>query len=388
MPLLLVLAVASFTSALSMRLLDPLVPQVARDLLVSPEAVAMLGTAFALPYALGQPVTGTLGDTVGKARIIQVCLAVLGLSLLLTSMAPTYETMFAARVLSGLFGGGIIPVALAMVGDRFEMAARQVALSRVVMATLLAQLVSTVGSGILASILGWRTVLLGAGLLALAAAALSVMHLKPRANAARVPFSIAGMRQSYGAILASPLARVCYAAVFVEGLLIFGVAPFIAVLLERRGAGGVREAGYVIAGIGLGGLAYTLSVRRLLTIAGGMLNMMRIGGVVCGLGLAMLAPGLSWPKEMAACVVLGFGFFMLHNSLQTQATEIAPKSRGAAVALFASCFFLGSALGPVLYGAGIAQLGPAATFLIAAVVMAALGAATATGFLHAARDDR
>jgi hypothetical protein len=28
-------------------------------------------------------------------------------------------------------------------------------------------------------------------------------------------------------------------------------------------------------------------------------------------------------------------FYMLHNSLQTEATEIAPEARGSAVALFA-----------------------------------------------------
>lgn len=384
MPLLLVLAVASFTSALSMRLLDPLVPQIARDLMVASEAVALFGTAFALPYALGQPVTGALGDTIGKARIIQVCLAMLGLASILASLAPTYESMFAARALSGLFGGGIIPVALAMVGDRFEMAARQVALSRIVMATLLAQLLSTVGSGLLASVLGWRLVLLGSGLLAVAAAALAFKFMKPRADAARPAFSLAGMRRGYAAILQSPRARVSYAAVFVEGLLIFGVAPFIAVLLERRGAGGVREAGFVIAGIGLGGIAYTLLVRRLLAATGGMLNMMRIGGGVCGAGLAVLSLGLSWPKEMVGCFVLGFGFFMLHNSLQTQATEIAPHARGSAVALFAFFFFLGSAIGPALYGLGIARLGPTVTFLCAAAAMALLGSVTALGFARAA----
>jgi predicted MFS family arabinose efflux permease len=255
------------------------------------------------------------------------------------------------------------------------------------MATLFAQLISTVGSGLLASVLGWRIVLFSTGVMAGVAALITIRYLKPRANVPRAPFTIAGMRLGYAAILANPRARVSYAAVFLEGLVIFGVAPFIAVLLEQRGAGGVREAGFVIAGIGIGGLAYTLVVQRLLAALGGMLNMMRTGGFVCGAGLALLSLGLSWPKEMAACFLLGFGFFMLHNSLQTQATEIAPRARGSAVALFAFFFFLGSALGPVLYGLGIARIGSAATFLIAGSVMAALGLGTALGFARAAARD-
>jgi len=381
MPILVILSVAAFTSALSMRMLDPVVPQIARDLLVDPQTAALLGTAFALPYAIGQPVMGTLGDAIGKARVIQVCLAALGLALLWACVAPSYQVLVVARVLSGFFGGGVIPLAFAIVGDRFEFAVRQVALSRVVMATLVAQRVGTVGAGIVASLVSWRVVLAAAGLLGIMASVVTYRNLKPRAGAPRVPVTIAGMRRTYAGILASPRARVCYAAVFVEGLLIFGVPPFIAVLLEGRGAGGVREAGFVIAGIGLGGLAYTLSVRKLLAVFRGMLNLMRAGGAVCGAGLALLALELAWPLEMAACVVLGFGFFMLHNSLQTQATEISTTARGAGVALFAFFFFMGSALGPAAYGIGLSRLGPAATFLIAGAVMSALGAATARGFV-------
>lgn len=384
MPLLLVLSIACFTSALSMRILDPMVPQVARELAVLPDAVALLGTAFALPYAVGQPVLGPLGDAIGKARVIQFCLGMLGVMLVACSLAPTYETLFAARVAAGLFAGGIIPLAYATIGDRFDFTVRQVVLSRAVMASLLGQLASTVGAGLVGSALGWRVVLFAAGLAGVLTCAIAIVYLKPRPDAQRKPVSIAGMRSTYGAILGSSRALVCYAAVFAEGVVIFGLGPYIAVLLEQRGAGGVREAGLVIAGLGLGGVAYTLVVSRLLASLGGMLNVMRVGGVVTGIGIALLALGMSWPKEMAACVVLGFGFFMLHNGLQTQATELAPQNRGAAVSLFAFCFFLGNALGPILYGVGIARLGAGLTFSLAALAMAALGLLTAHGLARTA----
>jgi hypothetical protein len=45
-------------------------------------------------------------------------------------------------------------------------------------------------------------------------------------------------------------------------------------------------------------------------------------------------------------VVIGLSYYMLHNCLQTEATELAPTARGSAVALFACGFFLGQALGP------------------------------------------
>jgi MFS family permease len=68
-------AFANFSSSLFMRAIDPLVPQVAIDLSTDPATVALLTTAFALPYALLQPVLGPLADMVGKTRLMTICVA-------------------------------------------------------------------------------------------------------------------------------------------------------------------------------------------------------------------------------------------------------------------------------------------------------------------------
>ena len=47
--------------------------------------------------------------------------------------------------------------------------------------------------------------------------------------------------------------------------------------------------------------------------------------------------------------VAGISFYMLHNSLQTEATELAPSARGSAVALFACGFFIGQGSARSIY---------------------------------------
>jgi predicted MFS family arabinose efflux permease len=64
---------------------------------------------------------------------------------------------------------------------------------------------------------------------------------------------------------------------------------------------------------------------------------------------------------------------MLHGCIQVQATEIAPDARGAAVSFHSFFFFLGQAIGPVLYGFGLAHGGLAPTLMVGAIVMAAVG---------------
>ena len=76
---------------------------------------------------------------------------------------------------------------------------------------------------------------------------------------------------------------------------------------------------------------------------------------------------------IAGGMFLGLGFFMLHNSLQTRVTEVAPQSRASAVAMHAFHFFLGQAAGPVVVGATRGMIGLPATLLLAAVGLVGLG---------------
>jgi len=379
MPLLALLALSAFSSAYSIRILDPIVPEVARDLGTQVTTVALLATAFAFPCALGQPILGALGDAIGKARMIKICLALLAVGSIGSTFAPSIELLFAARILTGFASGGIVPLCFATVGDRFDMKDRQVALSRIVSAIIGGQLAGAIGAGLLASATSWRIVLATTLIASLVALAATSRWLHPLPGSVRKPFTIQGMLTSYARVLKHPRAIVCYSAVFIEGIVIFGLLPYLAAMLEADGTGSIREAGFIIAGMAVGGILYTMSVKALLQRMT-YLNLIRWGGVVCAIGLISLALVHTWPPKAIAFIAVGFGFYMIHNSLQTQATELAPDARGAAVALHAFNFFLGQAVGPVLYGLSLAALGALTTISIGAVTMLLLGLATAAGF--------
>ena len=378
MPILVALSICCFAAALIVRLVDPLVPGIARDFGSSPATIALLASAFAFPYALGQPLLGPLGDSIGKARIIKGCLIILAAALALSAIAPTPETLFAARIAAGLAAGGTVPVSLAMAGDRVPLDQRQVALSRLLMAMLSGQLAGALGAGVVGSLLGWRAVMWIGFAIIVAAAVLAHIYLTPRQAVVRKPFSLASIRDGYALVFANPRAKICYGAVYIGGVCLFGMLPHVAHMLEERGAGSIREAGFVISGMAIGGVIYAIGVRRILDALGGQMNMIRAGGLVAAMGFGLAALDLTWPQEMAAFVIIGIGFYMVHNSLQTQATELAPTARGASVSLHAFCFYMGQASGPPLFAAGFAAFGPAATLALAAATMAILGFALAS----------
>lgn len=373
MPVLFVLALACFAGALSLRVVDPVVPEIARDLHTTAATAALLASAFTFPYALGQPVLGPLADALGKARIIKTCLAVLTVTLLVSAFVTSIEALFVARILSGIAAGGIIPVALAMVGDRFSLAERHVAISRIILAAVIGQLVSSIGAGFIASIFGWRVVLGVAGSAALLTLVASMISLAPRPSAERTRFTLERLKTGYAEILSNPRAVVCYSAVFIEGIAVYGLAPYVATLFEAQGIGGMREAGIVIAGIGIGGVIYAALVKILLKRLGGPFNMMRAGGIVAALGFSGIAMQPSWPVQFAGFAMVGLGFFLVHNTLQMQATELAPNARGSAMSLHAFFFFFGQAAGPVIYRFGLDAVGVWSTVMMSAATMLVLG---------------
>jgi predicted MFS family arabinose efflux permease len=379
MSVLVLLALAAFSSSLSIRIIDPLVPEIARNLATSVGTVALLASAFAFPFALSQPILGPLGDALGKARLIKVCLGLLTAGLIATTFAPSIDVLFASRVLTGIASGGIVPLCFATVGDRFAMKDRQVALSRILSAILVGQLGGAVGAGLIASASSWRVVLGITALTAFTGFAFVARGLQPMPNAKRTPFTVERVLTSYGLVFANPRAVICFTAVFFEGMAIFGLLPYLAAMLEAKGAGSIREAGFVISGMAIGGILYTATVRVMLWHMNFM-GLMRWGGLVCAAGLASLALLDPWPAKFVAFVAVGLGFYMIHNSIQTQVTELAPEARGASVALHAFCFFLGQATGPVLYGLGIGTIGAEATVSVSAGAMLLLGLATAHGF--------
>jgi len=70
--------------------------------------------------------------------------------------------------------------------------------------------------------------------------------------------------------------------------------------------------------------------------------------------------------------VLGMGYYTMHGTLQTRATEMAPEARGTAISLFAFAFFMGQSTGPILLGRILQARGYPAAFITAGIGLAAL----------------
>src|ERR1700674_4122215 len=266
-----VVAGVSFATALFQRAVDPVIQKIAIDLAVDPTTAALLSTAFAIPYALVQPLLGGMADMLGKIRLMTACLVVLVASALAGAVADNFPMLFAARAISGMAAGGVFPIALAIAGDLVPLSGRQIAVSRLLAITL--------AGGLLGASIGGRGVFFGAAGVGAAALLAIVFGLRGVATDAPARFDLDLLGSNYLLIFRNPLAKLCFSGVFLEGIFVFGLFPPLAALLYAAGETRASIAGVVIGGFGLGGVIYAFllpwalgrfGVRRLM-IAGGSL---------------------------------------------------------------------------------------------------------------------
>ena len=371
-----VIALATFSAALSARALDPVLPHVAEDFGITIATAAGFSAAFAFTFAIIQPVLGAAADLFGKTRLIVICLMLLGFANILGAFSTSFPMLFASRILAGIGSGGVFPVALSLTSDLVGPEKRQVAIGRTLAGAMTGNLLGASLSGLIGDFLGWRGVLAVLGVLVILAPIAVALGFRGASLTRPPKTNLAMLRQGYRTIFSNPNARICYAAVFIEGCCVLGLFPFVAAFLFELGETRLSIAGIVIACFAVGGLFYTMSVSRFLPWLG-VNGMMIAGSALVGLQLAVVAFGPGWKVQAFSLLLMGWGFYMIHGSLQVVASELSVQARATALSLHAFFFFMGQTVGPIAYGFGIENLGKVPTLLVFAVVMVAVGLACA-----------
>ena len=371
-----VIALATFSAALSARALDPVLPHVAEDFGITIATAAGFSAAFAFTFAIIQPVLGAAADLFGKTRLMVICLLLLGFANILGAFSTSFPMLFASRVLAGIGSGGVFPVALGLTSDLVGPEKRQIAISRTLAGAMTGNLLGASLSGLIGDFLGWRGVLAVLGVLVIFAPIAVALGFRGAALTRPPKTSLAMLRHGYRTIFSNPNARICYAAVFIEGCCVLGLFPFVAAFLFELGETRLSIAGIVIACFAVGGLFYTMSVSRFLPWLG-VNGMMIAGATLVGLQLAVVALGPGWKIQAVSLLFMGWGFYMIHGSLQVVASELSVQARATALSLHAFFFFMGQTVGPIAYGFGIENLGKVPTLLAFAFVMVAVGLACA-----------
>lgn len=342
-PSIRLISLACFTSMAAMRVCDSMLVTLAQAFAVSTGEASQVVAAFAVGYGALQLFVGALGDRSRKLRVIAIASLACALICALTALAASLNWLVACRALLGAAAAGVIPLSMAWIGDSFDYAQRQATLARLMVATVSGMMIGQWFGGFAADHLGWQAAFLVLAALFFTAAGLLLRHpAGPPPPPPGVSY-LGGLRNTLG-LLGRPRVRWILAFALAEGALGYGSIAFMpSHLVARLGLSG-GNAGAVMVLFGLGGLLYSQWAPWWLRLLGER-GLALVGGGLVGGGLCLLVWAPHWATAGLACLVAGLGFYMLHNTLQTQATQMAPDYRGSAVSLFGCSLFFGQSLG-------------------------------------------
>jgi MFS family permease len=318
-------------------MLTAIIPNVAEGLDTSLTLVGAAITAYMIPFAVLQLVSGTLAERLGARRVVRSAYVAFGLAALACALAPGIWFFLGARAVMGAANAFLTPILLA-------------ALSEVVAPEVLGRTVGTFAAwqtagltfapalgGALAEI-SWRfafvSVTVTALILAIPQRTLGAFESRER------PASLRGLLNRWIAVL-SAKALLGYVGFTAIGFLIALVAA------DEFDLGSAAR-GLLVAGYGIGGIAFGRYAGSVVDRVGRPWTAFW-GALACAAGVLALA----FAPNPWTLALLWFGIgcagTFVWAGLNTITVESFPENRAGATSVYSAFKFAGVAIAPLVY---------------------------------------
>jgi DHA2 family multidrug resistance protein len=166
----LVVATAAFMEVLDTSIANVALPYIAGNLGASGDESTWVLTSYLVSNAIVLPISGWFASLIGRKRFFMLCLFIFTVSSLLCGIAPSLGTIILFRVLQGAGGGGLQPMAQAIMADSFPPEKRGLAFAVYGITTIIAPTIGPTLGGWITDNYTWRWIFfinLPVGLLAI-----------------------------------------------------------------------------------------------------------------------------------------------------------------------------------------------------------------------------
>jgi MFS transporter, DHA2 family, multidrug resistance protein len=114
-----VVALAAFMEVLDTSIANVALPYIAGSLGATNDQSTWVLTSYLVSNAIVLPISGWFANALGRKRFFMMCLTIFTISSLLCGIAPSLGALLFFRVLQGAGGGGLQPMAQAILADTF-----------------------------------------------------------------------------------------------------------------------------------------------------------------------------------------------------------------------------------------------------------------------------
>jgi predicted MFS family arabinose efflux permease len=373
-----VMATLAFAVFYSNYMIAPLLPTFSKEFAVPAYQLGWLIAGYLIPYGISTLVYGALSDWWGRAHTLVALLCFATTTMLMVSLAGSWRNLVVARILSGAGCGGIVTIALAIVGDRYPYAIQGRPMGR-----MFGGIAAGIGFGstlgpILNPLVGWRNEF---RVLACVCALGAVFVFKNACSVIGVnrrPGSFRRVIREYIIVLNTPRGGRTITFIFCNGAFHGGIFAWLGLLLTRRYHLHDAGIGLALAGYGLPGIFFGTTIGRWGDRYGR--RYVVPFGFLWAAGCAfLLLPHSSRFVAVLAITALSVGFDATHPLMSSITTSLDPKHRGQITGFATFANFIGMGVGALVFQHLIA-FGFSTALAIFASAQTLLGFAALYGF--------
>ena len=373
-----VMAAVAWAVFYSNYMVPPLIPALSREFSVTAYQLGWLISGFFISYGLSTLVYGALSDRWGRFPMLVTLLCFAATTMIVVSCAGSWRTLIMARILSGMGCGGIVTIALAVVGDRYPYQVQGRPMGR-----MFGAIAAGIGFGsslgpILNPLVGWRNEFRGLACVCALAAVFLIKSTKSRTKATSRLSSFDQVIREYLVVLDKPRGGRTMAFIFCNGAFHGGIFAWLTLLLMSRYHLHDTGIGVALAGYGLPGIFFGTVIGRWGDRYGR--RYVVPAGFFWAAGCAFLLV-LPSSRVVAALVItaLSVGFEATHPLMSSITTSLDPKHRGQITGLATFTNFVGMGIGALCFQRLIAFRFTAALAIFASA-QTLLGFAALYGF--------
>jgi predicted MFS family arabinose efflux permease len=348
-----------------------LISKIADDLTITLSQAAWSVIAYMLSFGVFTLIFGPLSDRFGKVKVFIAASMGTAIFSILGAAAFNLPSLIVFRAINGMFGAGIFPVALALIGESFATDHRQKALAKAMGMAFLGAATATAIGGALAYFGSWRFVYLiyGIGEFVLAIM-MTRLLIKDRPQSDRISSPAA-----YKILLSDARFLRLTLMIFLTGFSVFGSFTYSGILIHKVTEYNIFAVGLILSVFGVG------------TVVGGQLApkvkhitknaFLVVSGLLGCVSLYLFSGGFH--ISLVSFGLLGFGiaFIFLQSTLVTTIQEKHPDIKGTVMSMSGFNMFSGGACGTAINAMLMKRYGPeiifefsAFVFLIAALLSA------------------
>jgi predicted MFS family arabinose efflux permease len=348
--LLWLLATITFIIFFQGYMIAPLIPRLAEVFNVSVRTMGLVVPAYLMAYGTATLFYGPLSDRLGRRPVIIGSLSSFVLLTALTSLSRSSTDLVLVRLITGLGAGGIVPLALALIGDLFPYQQRGRPIGWLFGAMSGGMAGGSVAGVMLEPFVSWQGLFVGVAILSAVTLLLLLPYralLGARGTAATQPVS--AIVSGYWSLLHTARGRRTYGYVFLNAVFHSGVFTWLGVYFSRRyGVSGVG-LGLALLGYGVPGFLFGPLIGRLADRFGRS-RLIPLGLILAGSSAAALALDIPIMAAPLLVTMLSLGYDLTQPLLAGIVTDLGPR-RGLAVGLMAFILVMGVGVGSLAFGA-------------------------------------